>query len=194
MAGSSKGWKVMVDKPEVSESALQTLAIAGDAQAFGKLIRTYDHDLRGAVYNITRSANDLDDIMQKSYEKAFKSVSNFNARSSMKTWLYTICTRQAIDHLRYEGRRDHDEIDGSHDSTEGSNSPESATLSKMACDEVLQDLDPETRAMLVFTTALGFSFDETAEIMESQRGTVASKVGRAKKKLRDRYSQAGEDS
>ncbi len=49
---------------------------------------------------------------------------------------------------------------------------------------LLAGLDPEHRALLMLTAGLGYSFDETALIMDMKRGTVASKVGRAKEALR----------
>ena len=166
-----------------SQLSLQEQARLGDASAFGELIRQWDDDLRGVVWSVVRSATETDDVMQAAYEKAFRSLDTFRRDASLKTWLTSICLRAAIDHTRYEGRRRHDGDDSlvnlaSHVSTSR------AAISKTELAAVLESLDPETRGLLMLTVGLGFSFDEVAEIAGLPRGTVASRVARAKQAIR----------
>jgi len=93
----------------VESSDLEARALSGDAAAFGELIREWDHDLRGVVWTVVRSAHATDDVMQNSYEKAFRSIARFDGRASLKTWLHTVCLRSAIDHTRRESYRQHDD-------------------------------------------------------------------------------------
>lgn len=86
---------------------LECRARQGEAVAFGQLARLYDRDLRNVVWSVVRKPNLIDDVMQNSYERAFRKIRSFDGRSSMKTWLSTICLRTAIDYIRYEGRRRH---------------------------------------------------------------------------------------
>ncbi len=171
---------------QVDESppqALEERARAGDAAAFGALIRLYDSDLRGVVWNVVRNGHATDDVMQAAYEKAFRSVRQFDRRSSMKTWLHSICYRSAIDHVRYEAHRRHETLDPLINVAGPDNVPGSA-LARLEVDSALASLDPDQRAMLMLTAVLGYSFDETAQIVGRRRGTVASKVGRARRELR----------
>ena len=165
-------------------SGLEARARHGDASAFGQLIRAWDDDLRGVVWSIVRSAVDTDDVTQRSYEKAFRTIESFRGDASLKTWLHSICYRAALDHQRYEQRRHH-ESTAALTHTPSAESPSEQALHKVELATALEQLDPPVRALLMLTAGLGYTFDETAEIVGMERGTVASKVGRAKRALRN---------
>jgi len=171
---------------------LERRARSGDAVAFGQLLRLWDTDLRGVAWSVVRSATATDDIMQSAYERAFRSIDDFDGRASMKTWLHSIAYRTALDYLRYERRRAHGDI--TELQTVASSEPhaqsESVALSRSELASVLDECTPNQRAMLMLTAGLGYSFDETAEILGVERGTVASRVGR----LRSRLSRWEEES
>ena len=88
---------------------LERSARDGDADAFGQLLRLWDGDLRGVAWSVARSAAATDDIMQDAYERAFRAIDGFNGESAMKTWLHSIVYRSALDFVRYEDRRAHDD-------------------------------------------------------------------------------------
>jgi len=164
---------------------LESLACSGDAAAFGKLIREYDHELRGTAWSVVRDSHAVDDVMQQSYEKAFKAIKTFSQKSTLKTWLHSICYRTALDHVRYEGRRKHGKVeDMNYAETESDISLEDEVFVKMTLNEVLDQTDPETRTLMMLTSGLGYTYDETAEVTGVERGTIASRIGRARAKLR----------
>lgn len=175
----------MGEKP-LTDIELEHLARMGDAGAFGRLIRGMDNDLRGVVWNVVRSQSAVDDVMQLSYEKAFKAIGNFKHESSMKTWLHSICYRAAIDYVRSEKIRTHDDFDSVGESglDQRDASSTDSVVQRGFVKDLLAELDPDTRAMLFYTTGLGYTFDETAEVLGIERGTVASRVSRAKARLR----------
>jgi RNA polymerase sigma-70 factor (ECF subfamily) len=170
----------------VTRSELEMLeqeAMAGCAAAFGRLIRHYDHDLRGVVWAVVRNADETDDVMQVAYEKAFRSIGSFGGRSSLKTWLHSICYRAALDHVRYEGRRRHRDVDGMVDLA-GTRLTDDVAIAHNELDAAMAALDQDRRAVLMLTAVLGYTFDEVAEITGTPRGTVASRAGRAREQLR----------
>lgn len=158
-------------------------ARGGDAVAFGELIREWDSDLRGVVWAVVRSTSDIDDVMQAAYEKAFRGLSEFRGTASMKTWLHSICYRSALDHVKYEGRRRHESDDVLCLQPSTASTSDSA-ISRSELAETLAKLDPEQRALLMLVAGLGYTFDEAAQITGLPRGTVASRVGRARAALR----------
>lgn len=168
-------------QPDIA--ALERQARLGDAAAFGALIRHFDRDLRGVVWAVVRSQVDTDDVMQTSYEKAFRSLGSFDGRSSVKTWLHSICYRSAIDHVRYEGRRRHESIDNVAAALNSGSSVSELATAGVDVGRAFAQLSEEHRVLLMLTIGLGYSFDETAEIVGMRRGTVASKVSRARTKL-----------
>lgn len=169
----------------MSSSDLESRARQGDPSAFGELIRDWDHDLRGVAWSVVRNADATDDVMQTAYEKAFRSIARFDGQASMKTWLHTICLRTAIDHTRYEAHRRHDDVTGL---TSPPTSPDAAAsaVASVELDQAFNSLDGVERLLIMLTAGLGYSFDETATIVGMPRGTVASKVGRARERLRAR--------
>lgn len=169
------------------ENELEQQARDGDAAAFGALIRLHDDRLRAVVWAVVRSPEALDDVMQASYEKAFRSIGTFDGRSAFTTWLHSICYRTAIDHIRYEGRRTHEDVDSPVlESSVVSIRPEptaEVAVDRAELGDVLDQLDPDARGLLMLVSGHGYSFDDVAAMTGLRRGTVASKVSRARKKL-----------
>jgi RNA polymerase sigma-70 factor (ECF subfamily) len=166
-----------------SLTSLEARARSGDVGAFGELIRQWDHDLRGVAWAVVRTAVDTDDIMQATYEKAFRSIATFRGESTLKTWMHSICYRTAIDHVRYERRREHE----SDDLLASGLAPDSTSTDAINRREIaaaLTYLDTETSALLMLVAGLGYSFEEASNIAGIPRGTVASRVARARKSLR----------
>jgi len=121
--------------------------------------------------------------MQSAYEKAFGALSSFDGRSSLKTWLHSICYRAAIDYVRYEGRRRHSDVADYRGLSATADSADQA-VARVDLDRAFAKLDEDERAMLMLTAGLGHTFDDAARIVGIPRGTVASKVGRARARLR----------
>lgn len=167
---------------------VEAAARSGDPAAFGRLLRAVDHDLRGVVWSVVRDRDAVDDVMQVAYEKAFRSIGSFQGGSSLKTWLHTICYRCAIDHVRHERRRRHDDLETA-DRAAASESTSAAALARIDVADLLSDLDPETRALVMMTAALGLGYDEVAEVTGVPRGTVASRVGRARDRMRKKVTR-----
>lgn len=173
----------MVALVAVEAADIEARARSGDAAAFGQLIREWDRDLRGVVWSVVGSAHATDDVMQTSYEKAFRSIARFDGRASLKTWLHTICLRSAIDYTRYESKRRHDDVA---DLVSPPASPDVSqqVIASAELDHAFASLGEVERLLIMLTAGLGYSFDETATIVGLPRGTVASKVGRARAQLR----------
>lgn len=157
--------------------------LAGDVAAFGAYVRQHDHRLRGVAWAVVRDSHRTDDVMQTAYEKAFRSFDTYDGRAALSTWLHSIVYRTALDELRYEGRRRHDDVDeiGSAAPT----GPDAATsaVDRLELESVLDGLNPADRAALTLTVGLGHSYDEAAEILGERRGTIASRVSRARERL-----------
>lgn len=163
---------------------IESRSLQGDPAAFGELLRLYDHDLRGTVWSVVRNRAAVDDVMQISYEKAFRSVGQFKGDSSLKTWIHTICYRAAIDHLRYERHRQHLDESAMVHLSSSSESTSAAALARVEISAALDRLDHDERTILMLTSVQGLTYDEVASIMGIPRGTVASKASRAREMLR----------
>lgn len=81
------------------EKILQS-AIAGDINAFQTLFAEFQGQLKSYLYRLLTNRDDVDDLAHDTFIKAFTKISTFNQDSSLKTWVFTIATNLAYDHLR----------------------------------------------------------------------------------------------
>ncbi len=174
---------LVMDSHETHDVDLERRACSGDVAAFGTLIRQWDGDLRGVAWSVVRSAHATDDVMQSAYEKAFRSLARFDGRSSLKTWLHSVVYRTALDHVRYEGRRRHEDLEVVDREGPTGDTTSARALGQAELRQALDSLEPEWRAALMLTAGLGYSYDDAAAIMGEARGTVASRVNRARSRI-----------
>jgi len=75
-------------------------ALTGDINSFQTLFAGFQNQLKSYLYRLIVDRNDVDDLMHDTFIKAFDKISTFNQDSSLKTWVFTIATNLAYDHLR----------------------------------------------------------------------------------------------
>jgi RNA polymerase sigma factor (sigma-70 family) len=94
------------DKPSSREEdyALIDQIIGGDDRAkhlaYKKLLSKYKNQIYSLVLKIVHNQNEVEDLVQESFSKAFNSIANFNKEFAFSTWLYRIATNSSIDYLR----------------------------------------------------------------------------------------------
>jgi RNA polymerase sigma-70 factor (ECF subfamily) len=174
------------------DSDLVTAAARGDASAFHALVDRHSPHLMRLATMLSRSSADAEDIVQETLVGAFAGLARFNRESSVKTWLSRICTRQAARAWNKSKRsRMAAQLDESAEFT--SNDPglsvasaATATDSKIDINLMLQKLNAEHREILVLREIQGLSYEEIAQALEIPRGTVESRLHRARAELRRR--------
>jgi RNA polymerase sigma-70 factor (ECF subfamily) len=84
----------------------QTLksALNGDINAFQKLFADFQQQLRSYLYRLLTDRNDADDLTHDTFVKAFDKISTYKGNASLKTWVFTIATHLAYDHLKKHKR------------------------------------------------------------------------------------------
>ncbi len=85
-------------------------AQAGDQGAFGNLVERFQRDVYGKAFSIVKNHLDADDVVQESFLRAYRALPGFRFESSVRTWLTTIPTRQALNHLVRQ-RSGHESLD-----------------------------------------------------------------------------------
>jgi RNA polymerase sigma-70 factor (ECF subfamily) len=76
----------------------------GDIKAFQKLFALFQDALRAYLYRLLTNRNDVDDIFQDTFVRAFDKITTFKGHSSLKTWVFSIATNLARDLLRQKQR------------------------------------------------------------------------------------------
>lgn len=168
----------------LNEAEVVQLARRGDAESFGLLLREAHDDMRGLVWSVLRNPEQTDDVLQAAYEKAFLQIGDFQGSSAFKTWLHSICYRTALDHIRYERRRRHEDLDAIRDLASQTDVAEDAE-SRMQMTKLLEKLDGSDRGLLFLRGALSCTYDEMVEITGLPRGTIAARMSRLKRRLKE---------
>lgn len=79
-------------------------AINGDINAFQQLFLEFQAPLKSYLYRLLTDRNDVDDLAQDTFVKAFDKIGTFTGASSLKTWVFRIATNLAYDFLRNRKR------------------------------------------------------------------------------------------
>ena len=161
------------------EELLVRAAKKGSSEAFIRLIKAYDDDLRALAFSITGSASDMDDVLQTAYLRTFQSMSNFKGNSSFKTWIYRIVHNVAID----SGRRRVD-VPLSDETRDAIESPSSDRDAVMDVNAALDQLSADHRLAVLLVDGSGFDYATAAEIVGVPVGTLSSRVNQARTRLR----------
>ena len=186
-------------------------AQAGDEQAFQQLVEPYTHELQVHCYRMLGSAQDAEDAMQETLLAAWRGLSGFEQRSSLRTWLYRIATTRSLNALRSASRRpsmewSNRDVDPPEPTRLGEvpwlepypdvllaeladHAPgpqaryEAREAISLAFVTALQVLPPRQRTALILRDVLDFSTSEAAQILQTSEQSVASAVKRARATL-----------
>lgn len=174
---------------------------AGDADAFGVLVDRYGARIRRLVLGFVRREQDAEDVVQDSFLKAFARLDRFDGRSSFYTWLYRIAANTAMDHNKKVRRRPaplplspwrEDEPGPTADPPAPGPSPVQGAVRaelRERIDAALETLPDMYREVLVLRELEGLSYDDIARVLRVRRGTVESRLFRARERLRTRLGR-----
>jgi RNA polymerase sigma-70 factor (ECF subfamily) len=184
----------------------------GDEDAFAQLTQPYRRELQLHCYRILGSFDDAEDLLQETLLAAWRGLEQFEGRSSLRAWLYTIATNRCLNALRDDRRRP--QLVMSADAPESAEIPwlspypdsllegiadaapgpaaryEAKEAVALAFVSGLQYLAPRQRAVMVLRDVLGFHADEVAEMLGSSVASVNSALQRARAVLESRLPPA----
>lgn len=103
--GYSRGMSAAAG-PRADEVTLLKMARNGDANAFGELAGAYRAELCAHCYRMLGSVHDAEDALQEALLRAWRGISGFEGRGSVRSWLYSIATNAALDLTRHRSRRE----------------------------------------------------------------------------------------
>ena len=176
------------------EAAIVRKVLGGDANAFETLVLEYEKNVYNIALRMTGNSEDAADMTQEAFIKAYNSLQSFRGDSKFSVWLYRIVSIVCLDFLRSKNRRptvslsveDDDGEDTQLDVADESQSPELLLDRKLTRDSVRRGLDslpPDYRQILLLREIQGLSYDEIAQALSLEVGTVKSRIFRARKRL-----------
>ena len=175
---------------QLTDQALVERVQQGDKKAFNLLVSRYQNRVAGLLTRYV-SPNDIPDVVQESFIKAYRSIGAFRGDSAFYTWLYRIAVNTAKNYLTAQGRRPPNEdilAEEAESYDVGSNlrdvaTPENEMLSnelKKIVFDTIKGLQEDLRTAITLREIEGLSYEEIAEIMECPVGTVRSRIFRAR--------------
>ncbi|MGX6607735.1 sigma-70 family RNA polymerase sigma factor [Micromonosporaceae bacterium Da 78-11] len=167
-----------MDTPDLD--ALAAAAAQGDLYALTALIQATQRDVSRFLARISHR-RDIDDMTQETFLRAFRSLPGFEGRSSVRTWLFAIARRVAVDAERHASARPRNaaRVDG-----ESVDFRQPASFEEQhALRDLLAGLSPDRREAFVLTHVAGLSYLEAAEVCGCPVGTIRSRVARAREDL-----------
>lgn len=151
------------------------------------------NQLYGAALRLTRNPADAEDLLQQTYLRAFAAFDQFQAGTNMKAWLYKILQNAFISAYRKKqrepktvGAEPADDFSLFDRLAESTSSAETEVLERLPDTEVkaaLESLPEQFRTAVLLADVEGFSYQEIADIMGVQIGTVMSRLHRGRKQL-----------
>ncbi|MYH14166.1 MAG: RNA polymerase sigma factor RpoE [Gammaproteobacteria bacterium] len=163
----------------------------GDRTAFDLLFGRYQHKICSLVARHVRNPEEVEDVAQEAFIKAFRALPKFRGESAFYTWLYRIAINTAHNHQMAKSRRppgadidveDAQFMDGADRLIENESPEAAASRDELAdaIDQAIAALPDDLRSALALREFEGLSYERIAAIMECPVGTVRSRIFRAR--------------
>ena len=183
---------------EENDKALVARARKGDRRAFDLLVLKYQHRVQRLIARYIRDPEQVFDLAQETFIKAYRALERFRGDSAFYTWIYRIAVNTAKNQLASDARAGYMvslNSGGSDESDEPMMEPEAlrdggtpdalaATEElRVAIDRAISDLPEDLRTALTLREMEGLSYDEIAAVMDCPIGTVRSRIFRAREAI-----------
>ncbi len=184
--------------PALAQSRLIEGLRRGDDAAYEQLLALYERPVYNLVYRLLANPADAADVVQEVFLKVFRNIGSFRSQSSLKTWIYRIAVNEAHNHRRWFERKRGQEVGLEEEVSEGvhfhqvlednERSPFDSFANAEAqamMEEALSSLKPAFRSAVVLRDIEELSYEEIAEILQTNLGTVKSRILRGREALRE---------
>ncbi len=184
----------------MNEPALITAAQKGDLDSFNSLVLHYQTQVYNVAYRVIGEGDAAADATQEAFINAFKKIKSYKG-GSFKAWLFRIVTNTCYDELRRRQRRpvssldallvsdvnaadDEAQVQLATDKDSPTQAQERTELLE-AIQNCLNTLSDDQRLAVVMRDVQGFDYKEVADTMKVGLGTLKSRLGRARNKMKD---------
>ena len=166
----------------------------GDKRAFDVLVLKYQHRIYSLVTRFIRDPDEVQDVVQEAFIKAYRALPGFRGESAFFTWLYRIAINTAKNYLVSRARRppgaDVDIEDAEYLESAGAlrdlAGPENQLMTEQlraVIDKAIRALPEDLRTAIVLREIEGLSYEEIAAAMDCPVGTVRSRIFRAREAI-----------
>ena len=175
---------------------------SGDAAAFDEFVTTYSSNVYALLMRLTQDPEEARDLTQDTFLNALKSIRNFRGDADLKTWLYRIAINESRNRFRWWKRRHRSttlsldaetpgHLSYSETIADSGENPEDAALRRereRALEQGLSELSAKFREVVILRDIEGLSYEEIATALDTNVGTVKSRIARGRDELRRKLS------
>ena len=190
-----------ITEHQMEEAELLDKAQSGDKGALSRLVNNYEKTVYNFAFKICRDPEKAENTMQETFLSMIKSLSQFDGKSKLSTWLYRIVMNHCLMDLRKKKYNfvslNDDQADIPEDklipdwSSVPSDLTENAEL-KRILDDAISKLSLDYRVVFILRDVNGLSTEETAKIADLSVPAVKSRLHRARAFLRNEISKVVE--
>jgi RNA polymerase sigma-70 factor, ECF subfamily len=178
----------------LDDQALVRKAQRGDQEAYEELIRRHQHRVFAVARGILKRQEDVEDISQQVFVKAYFSLKRFDQRAAFSTWLYKITVNECWDLLRKRKVRPlvyeadfSEEQSRQYAATENQEAAGPDVSERLAArqrvERLLEYIEDRDRLMLILKEVEGFSVEEIGEVLGLNANTVKVRLFRARRRM-----------
>ncbi|HVW79103.1 MAG TPA: sigma-70 family RNA polymerase sigma factor [Alloacidobacterium sp.] len=195
-------------RPEEAEIIAELKA--GSEEAFSWLIATYHQPIYSVIARTIQNPTDAADVTQDVFIKVFRGISGFHGESSLRTWMYRIALHEALNQRRWWSRHCRKEVTIEAE-TGHSDEGQSLCIKDTLIDEhespfdlaahaeirarveaELREIAEPFRMVLILRDIEGLAYEEIAEILNVNLGTVKSRLMRGRAQIKARLAPFAE--
>jgi RNA polymerase sigma-70 factor (ECF subfamily) len=162
----------------------------GDREAFATLVRKYQSKVLTLATRILDNRTEAEDIAQDIFVKIFQSLQDFRGASRFSTWIYRITVNHCLNHLRRRTRQQQtlvmtEPVEWRQESPASNPYKTLEQKERWALVQAkLQELSVEHRTIILLRDFEGLPYDEIADVLQLESGTVKSRLHRARMELK----------
>jgi RNA polymerase sigma factor (sigma-70 family) len=166
---------------------------AGEPKAFEELVATYQHRVFGVALRMLRNAAEAEEVAQEAFLRAHRALADFRGDAKLSTWLYAIVSRLCLTRLGSGERRMARQGEETLMRLANSEGDPSDALERgeveAALHRAIAELPEDRRIVVVLRDLEGLSYEEIAQALDLELGTVRSRLHRARMDLKDKMER-----
>jgi RNA polymerase sigma-70 factor (ECF subfamily) len=180
-----------VEDRGAQDQAVVTRVLAGGTDDFGELVQRYQNMVAGVAWRYGVSRDDIEDLVNEVFIKAYRNLCQYRPVHPFSTWLYRLAANHVIDHGR-RLRKERDRVEMPEqlsDAAPGAEDLAEASERLLLLREALAELPDHYRDTLFLVYVEGHKVEETARILGLPTGTVKTRLMRGRDALRRSLSR-----
>jgi RNA polymerase sigma-70 factor (ECF subfamily) len=193
------GMKRAKEVKRLDEQEMIGLASKGDPTAFESLMREHENKMYAVALRMCGNRDDALDCVQEAMLRVYRAIADFKMQSSFATWVYRITMNACLDELRRRKVRRSVSLDNMLETgwspSDEDDTPERHSIrseQRRCIESAIADLPDDMRAAIVLRDVQGFSYEEIAQILRANIGTVKSRISRGRGKLREKLMESAD--